>query len=99
MIKVIKNATLEKPRKMYFKTTCQTCESEFVFDSEDATIYIRKLFSNGIHIHDNRAVACPVCNALTSYFLYNNTKFLSDNKSLTEISEEEYKKLIGDNND
>jgi hypothetical protein len=50
-------------------------------------------------LHDNRAITCPVCNHLESYFLYNNTKFLSNNKSLTEISEEEYNKLIGVKND
>jgi len=99
MIKVIKNMTLEKPKKMYFKIACTNCESEFIFDSDDSHECIRKLYDKGWKIHDNRAIICPVCSTINSYYLYNNTKFMSDNKSLETITRTEYERLLGENND
>ena len=60
MIKVIKDNKHKKNGKMYFKVTCDQCGSQFAFDSDDAQQFYRKLYDNGIHLHDNRAVQCPI---------------------------------------
>lgn len=55
MIKILKEGTHPKPKRIIYKTECQYCHCEFEFETEDC-LFVEK------RMNGNVVVDCPCCN-------------------------------------
>ena len=54
MIKILKDGSIPKPKRIIYRATCKYCKCEFEFETEDC-IYAEKC------INGNMVVDCPCC--------------------------------------
>ena len=94
-MKIIKKGTQETKKDQFYKGRCPSCNSEFVFEDKEITLYKFLNNNNGRRGYIN----CPCCH--NQIYIYNNfnsinTDISNHNPCIQTITEEMYRNYMND---